>query len=74
MTPAYAVQAAPAALERFVLETEMGKERLTLDYYVARQANGGATLAARLLSGNLAALQREVEAVARSLRITRPLR
>jgi hypothetical protein len=68
VTPPRTLQAQPTALERFVLEAVLGKERLVMDYYIARQASAGATLAARLLPGNdLAALQREVEAIARSL-------
>ena len=64
------IQNAPAALEHFALEALLGKERLQLDYYIARQATGGATLAGRLLPGkDLPALQREVEAIARSLRL-----
>jgi hypothetical protein len=67
-TPPRQLSGAPAALEHFVLEAILGKERLVMDYYVVRQEPGGATLAARLLPGkDLAALQREVEAIARSL-------
>ena len=43
--------------------------KVLMDYYVARQATGGATLAARLLPNNLAAVQKEVEAIARSVRL-----
>jgi hypothetical protein len=58
-------------LEHFALETEMGKQRFVMDYYVTRQNNGGATLAARLLPRDLAALQKEVERIAQSVTITR---
>jgi hypothetical protein len=58
-------------LEHFALEIEMGNQRALMDYYIARQRTGGATLAARLLPPNTAALQIEVERVARSLVITR---
>ena len=58
-------------LEHFVLETEMGKQKFVMDYYVTRQNNGGATLAARLLPRDLAALQKEVERIARSVVVTR---
>jgi hypothetical protein len=40
-----------------------------MDYYVLRQAPGGATLAARLLPADLAGLQKEVERIARSVQI-----
>ena len=74
IVPPQAVQAAPLALEHFALETEMGGQKVIMDYYVARQAAGGVTLAARLLPKDAAALQREVEGIARSLRLTRPAR
>jgi hypothetical protein len=49
----------------------MGKQKFIMDYYVTRQNNGGATLAARLLPRDLTALQKEVERIALSLVITR---
>lgn len=60
----------PQELERFGLEVEMAGQRVQMDYYVIRQANGGATVAARLLPADLATLQREVERIARSVTIT----
>ena len=60
-------------LEHFVLETEAADQKAVMDYYVARQANGGATLAARLGMDDLDALQKEVEGIARSLAITRKI-
>ncbi|HZT83307.1 MAG TPA: hypothetical protein VFA26_23960 [Gemmataceae bacterium] len=65
------VQAAPRALEQFALEVEAGGQRVVMDYYVARQAAGGATIAARLLPRDLATLTREVDGIARSLTITK---
>lgn len=58
-------------LEHFALETEMEKQKIVMDYYVTRQNNGGATLAARLLPRDLAALQKEVERIALSVAVTR---
>jgi hypothetical protein len=58
-------------LEHFSLEAEMGKQKFVMDYYVTRQNNGGATLAARLLPDDLAALQKEVERIALSVAVTR---
>src|SRR5262249_47181059 len=69
-----AVQAAPLALEHFALETEMGGQKVIMGYYVCRQAARGVTLAGPLLPKDAAALQREVEGIARSLRLTRPTR
>jgi hypothetical protein len=64
------VRASPI-LEHFSLQAEMGKQTFTMDYYVTRQDNGGATLAARLPPGDLAALQKEVGRIAASVVITR---
>jgi hypothetical protein len=69
--PARTVQAAPRQLDRFGLEVEAGGQRAYMDYFVARQERGGATLAARLLMNDLAVLRREVEDIARSLKITK---
>jgi hypothetical protein len=64
------VQASPL-LEQFALEAEVGGQKVLLDYYVARQTTGGATLAARLPPNDLAELRKEVEGIARSVAITR---
>jgi hypothetical protein len=64
------VRAVPI-LEHFALETEMGKQKFIMDYYVTRQKHGGATLAARLLPRDLTALQKEVERIAQSVAVTR---
>jgi hypothetical protein len=66
------IRAGPQEWEHFVLEAEVGGQRVGMDYYVIRQASGGATLAARLLPADLAALQNDVERVARSLVVGRP--
>jgi hypothetical protein len=71
--PPRRLQSAPQDLERFGLEAEVMGQRVQMDYYVARQARGGATLAARLLPNDLEALRQEVEGIARSLTITRAI-
>ena len=63
------VQAAPQELEHFALETEVNGQRVWMTYYVIRQSAGGATLAARLLTTDLPALQKEVERIARSVNV-----
>ncbi|HTU88956.1 MAG TPA: hypothetical protein VMF69_02565 [Gemmataceae bacterium] len=68
--PPRTVRSSPV-LEHFALETEMGQQKFVMDYYVTRQKNGGATLAARLLPRDLAALQKEVERIALSVAVTR---
>jgi hypothetical protein len=45
-----------------------------LDYFVVRQASGGATLAARLLPADQATMRKEVEAIARSVRVTKTIK
>jgi hypothetical protein len=66
------IQDKPRELQRFALEVEIGGQRVLMDYFVARQAKGGATLAARLPTTDQAALRKEVEGIARSLVISGP--
>ncbi|HXG10728.1 MAG TPA: hypothetical protein VNK04_13305 [Gemmataceae bacterium] len=70
VVPPQRLQAAPQELEHFALEVEVSGQRVLMDYYVVRQPSGGATLAARLLPADLAALRKEVERIARSVTIT----
>ena len=60
----------PHDLEHFGLEIDMGGQAATMDYYIVRQAQGGATLAARLLPANAGETRKDVERIARSLVIT----
>jgi hypothetical protein len=64
------VQAAPQELDQFGLEVQVNGQRVHMDYYIARQARGGVTVAARLLPDDLSNLRKEVEAIARSLSVT----
>jgi hypothetical protein len=59
-------QEPPRELEHFAIEAEIGGQRALLDYYIARQAQGGVTVAARLRPDDAAA-RKEVEGIARSL-------
>lgn len=70
--PPRALDGAPAGSETFALEADVGGQRMRLHYYVVRQKNGGATLAARLLPRDLAAVQRDLDSLVRSLVITPP--
>jgi hypothetical protein len=65
--PPRQLQPAPQELQHFALEAEMSGQRVWMDYYVVRQTVGGATLAARLLQTDLAALQKEVQGIARTV-------
>jgi len=58
-------------LDAFAIESEMGDQKLWMDYYVTAQANGGATVAARLLPADRTASRKEVDRIARSLSITK---
>jgi hypothetical protein len=69
--PPRRLQGAPQEVEQFDLEAEAGGQKVWLDYYVLRQAPGGATLAARLLPNDLVALRKEVERMARSVVVTK---
>ncbi len=64
--------AGAAGLEHFAIETEAAEQKAVMDYYVVRQANGGATLAARLSSADAEVLK-EVEGIARGLSITKKI-
>jgi hypothetical protein len=67
------LQEAPKELDHFGLEVEAMGQRVQMEYYIARQGNGGVTIAARLLPKDLAALQKEVEGIARSLAVTKKI-
>ena len=64
---------APNELDQFRFDAEVGGQRVSMDYLIARQANAGATFAARILETDRDALIKEVEAMARSLTLTRML-
>jgi hypothetical protein len=61
------VQTKPTLVDRFSLEVEMKDQKVLMAYYVTHQAQGAATLAARLTKADLPALRQEVEGIARSL-------
>jgi hypothetical protein len=60
-------------LEHFSLHVDLQGQSVVMDYYVIRQTQGGATLAARILPKDLAGLRKDVERVAASVVITRPI-
>ncbi len=68
------VQDRPTVLEQFTLETEMNKQRLVMVYYIIRQKNGGATVAARFLPETREVLEKELDKIVRSLTITKPIK
>ncbi|HEX5269740.1 MAG TPA: hypothetical protein VFW33_04595 [Gemmataceae bacterium] len=73
--PPQRVRGGTGELEHFTIDVEVKNDRVLMDYYVARQDNGGATLAARLLPGaELAAVQKEVERIAKSVTVTKAIK
>jgi hypothetical protein len=70
--PVQALQKGPPAIEQFALDLELSGQRTRMEYFVVRDANGGATVAARLQPADLAALAPEVRLIVQSLRVTRP--
>ena len=69
--PPAQLQEAPAELEQFSFDADIGGQRVLMDYLIARQASAGATFAARIRDNDREALVKEVEAMARSLKLTR---
>lgn len=63
---------AAALLEHFSLEAEIDRENWLLDYYVSRQDQAGATLMGRWPTKAGTDLSKEVERIARSLRLVPP--
>jgi hypothetical protein len=61
------------ALDHFAIQADMGGE-FWMEYYVTRQAGGGATLAARLLPRDLDDTRKEADHMARSVVITKTIR
>ena len=62
-----------AGLEHFVIEAEMGGQGFVMDYYTCKQRDGGVVVAARLGKEDAAALQKEVERIARSATVTKKI-
>ena len=62
---------APARVDRFGLDAEVNREKVRMEYAVVAQAEGGATVAARLPAADRAALERDVDGLVRSLAVTK---
>jgi len=69
--PPRSLRAGNDQLDRFALELEVSGQKLLMDYLLIRQPTGGATIAARLLPQDLAAVRDEVERIAKSVVITK---
>jgi hypothetical protein len=66
------IQDAPREIEQFSLYVEEKGREYVMSYYVARQAEGGITVASRLPARDQAALDREVLSIVRSVVIEKP--
>ncbi len=69
--PPRRVRAEPVQLDRFGLDAAFGQDRARLEYAVLKQADGGATVAARLPAATAAELRTDVERIVRSLAVTK---
>lgn len=69
--PPTRVRPEPASLDRFRMDATFGKDAVRLEYAVVKQAEGGATVAARLPAENAAALAPDVDRIIGSLSVTK---
>ena len=60
-------------IERFTVDAEIGKDKVTMAYFVVRQEKGAATLAARVPDRHRDARLKELDGLVRSFTVTRRL-
>lgn len=60
-------------VDQFSFDVRTDKEQFTMAYFVIKQPNGGATIAARIPESEKSARMKEVEAIVRSFTITQRL-
>jgi hypothetical protein len=63
------LQGSPHPIDEFAFHAEVMGQRVFMNYFVIREASGGAVVTARLLPDNLTNLQKEVEQIVRSVQI-----
>ena len=66
------MQTGPQTLEHFGVQIEVQKQVAIMDYYVLRQAAGGATVAARVLPEHAREVRSEVERMLRGAVLAAP--
>jgi hypothetical protein len=71
MDPPKRIPGLAGEAEQFSVDLELKNQRAVMKYYVIPQKNAGATIAARLLPKDLAALQADVDKIVRSLTLAR---
>jgi hypothetical protein len=64
-------QRVTADLEKFALELEAKGNKVRMEYFILKQARGGVTFAARVQGNDAALFEKEVDAVLRSLTLTK---
>ena len=62
-----------AGVDRFTVDATIGKDRVTMAYYVIQRDKGAATLAARVPAAHREARLKELDGLARSFTVTRRL-
>jgi hypothetical protein len=62
----------PNAVSQFAIEAELSGQKLLLDYYVLRQPDAGATIAARVVPADLPALRPDIERMVKTMVLSRP--
>jgi hypothetical protein len=67
------LEQSPREVDRFTISGEIGGQRVAMDYLIARQTGGGAIFAARLFEADKSALMKDVEKIARSFQLTKPI-
>ncbi|HEX3150920.1 MAG TPA: hypothetical protein VHR66_22770 [Gemmataceae bacterium] len=60
-------------IDRFMIDAQVGTEKVAMVYFVIRQEKGGATLAARIPDAHREARLKELDRLARSFTVTRRL-
>jgi hypothetical protein len=67
--PVRNLQGGAKSVDHFALEVEIGGQRVMMSYFILRQANGGATIAARVLPAQQKLILQDLEKIARSIEI-----
>jgi hypothetical protein len=65
------LQDLPRGIETFTIDAEINRRRFRLEYFVIRQAQGGVTVAARLLPQAGMEIDRDVLRIVRSIEVTK---
>ncbi len=71
LTKTEPTQRLTADLEKFALELDAKGTKVRMEYFIEKQAKGGVTFAARIQGGDAALVQKEIDAVVRSITLTK---